>query len=116
LHLDNFGDDNNAVADDVVLTFFVLDSPLVDDADVLADAAVLVENSPFDHRAVADTNVRETASLILGTFRVSLEPVGANGDGVFDCHIAANAAPQTDDTVGNLRSRVNQETIDDQAL
>ena len=50
----------NESLDDVVVTFGVLRTILVQDADVAADAAILVKNGVLDHAGVADREVGHT--------------------------------------------------------
>src|SRR5262249_54582285 len=59
--------DDDAVADGVVVALGFLDLTLVDDADVLADAAVLVKDGPLDDRTVTDAGAGQAGLTILGT-------------------------------------------------
>src|SRR5439155_191012 len=74
------------------------------------------QDSALDHGTVAGADVRQASSVILGTFGVGFEPVGADEDGVFNGHVAADAAAQTDDTVGYLCACLNDTSVADQAL
>src|SRR5262245_38451423 len=51
------GDDDDAVPDDVIVALFLAHVPLVDDADVPADPAVLVHDGPLDDTAVSHGEV-----------------------------------------------------------
>ena len=60
--------DDDAVADHAVGGFLgVVDALLVDDADVAADAAVLVDDGAFDVRAFADAQRRIAVGAVRAT-------------------------------------------------
>src|SRR5688500_17729821 len=93
-----FDDVGNAFADDagfVVAAGFEL--LLVDDPDVFADAAVLVEDRAFDVAAAADAERRLAG--VHGAAVFVFEEIGPHDDGVFDRDPFANDAPQADDAV-----------------
>src|SRR5262245_38548421 len=88
----------NAVANDA--GFFlaaVLDFLLVDNADVLADAAVLVEDRAVDVTAAANAERRLAGDH--GAAVVVIEIVGTHDDGVFDGDAFADDRAQADDAV-----------------
>ena len=91
------GDDDDAVADDVVVALLLGDPLAVDDADVVANANILVDDGALHDAVVAQSQIGHAAFAILGPLDVGLEPIGSNDDGVAHDGVAADAAAHADD-------------------
>src|SRR5262249_48906667 len=89
--------DHNAVADDVVVAFRLDGVLTVNDTDTAANAAILVEDGPLDHRAVAHTKVRKVSASVGGALSFILVFIGANDDAIAQADVAANSAANADD-------------------
>src|SRR6266540_2277434 len=72
------GDDHDALADEVAVPVVLLDSGFVDDADVAADARVLVDDRVLDHGAGADADRGNAARLGLAHLIERLVDIGAD--------------------------------------
>src|SRR5437763_16395365 len=89
---DALGDADDALADDVVVAFDFLQVVAVDDLDVTADPAILVEDRALDDAPLDDDEVRDAALPIQRAIGVGLEAVGADDDGIAHGRIAADPA------------------------
>src|SRR5204863_5082665 len=108
-------DVRNAFADDAGFVFAALfELLLVHDADVLADAAILVEDRAFDVAAAADAERRLAG--VQGAAVVVVEKVGPHDDGVLDCDAFADDAPQADDAVFNCATAADLAAVGDQTM
>src|SRR5262249_20342131 len=85
-----FWDDQDAVADDVVLALAVLEVAGVDQAHAGADAAVLVQDGPLDHGAIAHAQVWHAPPAVGGAVGVGLEALGAADHRVAQGYIPAD--------------------------
>src|SRR6185436_17995185 len=87
---------------------------LVDDPDVFAYPAILIQNRAFDVATAADAEWRLTG--VLGVKIFVVEVIGPHNDRVFDRHTFPNDASQADDAVFNRATAANLAAIGDEAL
>src|SRR4051812_44566268 len=90
------GDDHDAIADDKVLAFAVLDMVLVNDAAVDADAAVLVEDGVVDDAAIANAEVGQAAALVVLALFLAVVTISADQHGIAQGDIAADLSADAD--------------------
>src|SRR5262249_42634345 len=88
----------------------------IDDADVGADAGVLVDDGGLDHRVLADAEARRAAAEVLFLFGLRLEAVGADDDGVADDGVLARHGAKAGGAVLDLGSGLDDAAVGDQAV
>src|SRR5262249_25039568 len=115
-HHGPLGNDDDAVADDVVRPLGVPLLVLVDDAHVRPDAAVLVEDGLLYHAPVADDEGRHAAPPVVRPLLVRLDAVGPDDHRVGDRAAAPDARPHADDAVGDARPGLDDAAVAHQAL
>ena len=112
----SFGHHHDAVADHAEGRFLgVLQPLLVDDPHVAADAGVLVDDRPFDVRAVAHAQRRVAVGVMGRDVVGGLVEVGPHQDRVANDHVAADAAAQPDHAVFDHRPRLDHRAVGHQA-
>src|SRR5262249_18169988 len=107
-------DGDDAVADGVVGPFLVGHAPPVDEADVVADAAILVENGLLDHGVVADADVRYPPGLVAGALGVGFEAVGPVEHRVPNDGVSADARPDADHAALDAGAVLDDAAVADQ--
>src|SRR5438132_13645840 len=95
-HGRGLGNYHDPVTDDVAVTVFMGEVAGVGNANLAADAAILVENGALNHRAIADGEAGDAAADVFFSFRVRLEIVRADDDAVANRDVVADAAAHAD--------------------
>ena len=110
-----FDHDGNSVANDaIVRVVAVFNTPLVDHADVSADAAILVDDGPFDDAAAV--NAQRGMVGTAGPLHIRrLVEIGTHDDRIANRDVLADDAAQADHAVFNDRSLPNAAAVGDQA-
>src|SRR5262245_10157148 len=109
-------DDHDAVADHVLLGVVLLGAAFVDDADLAADPAVLVEDGALNDGALTHAQVGDAGPAVGGALGGGLEAVGADHDGVAQRHPLTDLTAHTDDASLGQGAGAHHAAVADQAL
>src|SRR5262249_32861940 len=110
------GDDDDAVADDVVAALGLAQLSLVDDPHVSAYPTIFIQNGVFYAAAVADAQVGHAVPAVGGQAVRGLEGVGADQHGVAQGHVTADPAAHPDHAALQARPLLHRAAVADQAL
>src|SRR5579871_6443320 len=110
------GNDDDPVADGVVIALGVLNVVGVDDADVLADPAVFVEDGALDHAPVADAERGTALSPVFSVLGRGLESIRAQHHRVAHLNVSPDLAPDAEDAAVQFRPRLDDTPVGDKAL